>query len=164
MKIKLIGGPIPDDCTPDGFRYVPDDCRILWFNGINVRYEYLLDSSLGDTQTTIYRFIGAVESPNVTQQDPPVNAATQLLRQAIDVIEQRRKTYGPPAEHFARTATAVSAIFADKLREPLTAADWAQIMIMDKLARHQGDAPSDDTPIDLAGYAACLAECEMQPD
>ena len=89
-----------------------------------------------------------------------MNAATRLLQTAIDVIEQRRKTYGPPDQHFSRTAAAVSAIFADKLRSPLTASDWAQIMIIDKLARHQGDAPSDDTPIDLAGYAACLAECE----
>jgi len=33
-------------------------------------------------------------------------------------------------------------------------------MILDKLARHQGTAKTADTPIDLAGYAACLAECE----
>jgi hypothetical protein len=33
-------------------------------------------------------------------------------------------------------------------------------MILDKLARHQGSARSADTPIDLAGYAACLAEVE----
>ena len=33
-------------------------------------------------------------------------------------------------------------------------------MILDKLARHQGTAKTSDTPIDLAGYAACLAECE----
>ena len=89
-----------------------------------------------------------------------MNAATRLLEKATQVIEQRRKTYGPPDQHFSRTAAAVSAIFADKLRSPLTSSDWAQIMIIDKLARHQGDAPSDDTPIDLAGYAACLAECE----
>ena len=86
--------------------------------------------------------------------------AGRLLEQASETIQQRRATYGPPAEHFAKTVAAVNAIFAGKLREPLTVGDWAQIMILDKLARHQGAAKSADTPIDLAGYAACLAEVE----
>lgn len=92
--------------------------------------------------------------------DMAANAAEALLDTAKRVIQQRRSTYGPPREHFARTVAAVNAIFSSKLREPLTEADWAQIMILDKLARHQGEARSADTPVDLAGYAACLAECE----
>lgn len=90
----------------------------------------------------------------------PLTPAQNLLDQAGRVIAQRRSTYGPPAEHFAKTVAAVNAIFVDKLSEPLTVADWAQIMIIDKLARNQGTAKSADTPIDLAGYAACLAEVE----
>lgn len=90
----------------------------------------------------------------------PLTPAQNLLDQAGRVIAQRRATYGPPAEHFAKTVAAVNAIFAHKLREPLTVADWAQIMILDKLARHQGTSRSSDTPVDLAGYAACLAEVE----
>ena len=86
--------------------------------------------------------------------------AEQLLELATRTVRQRRTTYGPPGEHFAKTVAAVNAIFADKLREPLTVGDWAQIMILDKLARHQGAAKSADTPVDLAGYAACLAEVE----
>lgn len=90
----------------------------------------------------------------------PETVAEQLLDTATRTIRQRRTTYGPPAEHFAKTVAAVNAIFGHKLREPLTVADWAQIMILDKLARHQGAAKSADTPVDLAGYAACLAEVE----
>jgi hypothetical protein len=86
--------------------------------------------------------------------------AEELLATAAATIRQRRGTYGPPAEHFAKTVAAVNAIFSHKLREPLTVADWAQVMILDKLARHQGAARSADTPVDLAGYAACLAEVE----
>lgn len=96
-------------------------------------------------------------------QESTVNDATpaeQLLDLATRTVRQRRTTYGPPAEHFSKTVAAVNAIFASKLREPLTVADWAQIMILDKLARHQGAAKSADTPVDLAGYAACLAEVE----
>lgn len=92
----------------------------------------------------------------------PETVAEQLLDIASRTIRQRRSTYGPPAEHFAKTVAAVNAIFAHKLREPLTVADWAQIMILDKLARHQGAAKSADTPVDLAGYAACLAEVEAE--
>lgn len=87
-------------------------------------------------------------------------AADRLLETARRTVGERRATYGPPAEHFAKTVAAVNAIFAGKLREPLTVADWAQIMILDKLARHQGSSRSADTPVDLAGYAACLAEVE----
>jgi hypothetical protein len=92
----------------------------------------------------------------------PTPAAERLLATATITIRQRRGTYGPPREHFARTVAAINAIFSHKLREPLTEADWAQIMILDKLARHQGTSRSADTPVDLAGYAACLAECESQ--
>ena len=92
--------------------------------------------------------------------DTPTNAAEHLLRTAIHTVGARRATYGPPREHFAKTVAAVNAIFSHKLAEPLTEADWAQIMILDKLARHQGTSKSADTPVDLAGYAACLAECE----
>lgn len=86
--------------------------------------------------------------------------AEQLLETARATVRQRRSTYGPPAEHFARTVAMVNALFSGKLREPLTVADWAQVMILDKLARHQGSAKSADTPVDLAGYAACLAEVD----
>lgn len=82
-----------------------------------------------------------------------------LLETAKRTITERRTTYGPASEHFRRTVGAVNAIFAAKLREPLTVADWAQIMILDKLARHQ-ERPKEDNQVDTAGYAACWAECE----
>lgn len=96
----------------------------------------------------------------VLAADTGLPAADRLLVEALDVIRQRRLTYGGPRHHFARTVGAINAIFASKLREPLTISDWAQIMILDKLSRNQGDNKTHDTPIDLAGYAACLAECE----
>ena len=86
--------------------------------------------------------------------------AEQLLELAQSTVRQRRQTYGPPTEHFARTVAMVNGLLGDRLRSPLTAADWAQIMILDKLARHQGESKTPDTTVDLAGYAACLAECE----
>ena len=88
--------------------------------------------------------------------------AEKLLRESIAVIADRRGSYGPPGEHFAKTAAAISSVFADKLRpgESFSGADWACIMILDKLCRAQGPRAIPDNPVDVAGYAACWAEAE----
>lgn len=86
--------------------------------------------------------------------------AEQLLSMTTQAVEQRRNTYGPPDTHFARTVGAINAIFAHKLSQPLTPSDWAQIMIIDKLARQQCK-PIVDNPVDVAGYAACWWECHV---
>jgi len=89
--------------------------------------------------------------------------AEQLLLDAIDTIRDRRTKYGSPRDHFKKTVGMINAAFADVLRRPLTEADWALIMTMDKIARDLGPCPTPDTPIDLAGYGACLAECRHTP-
>ena len=90
-----------------------------------------------------------------------VPPAEQLLQKSIEAVTDRRETYGAPGDHFGRTVGAINAIFAHKLREPLTPSDWAQIMVIDKLSRHQGQ-PILDNPVDVAGYAACWWECQTQ--
>ena len=85
--------------------------------------------------------------------------AEQLLDKARQTVAQRRQTYGPPTEHFKKTVGMINAAFSEVLKRPLTEGDWAIIMMIDKIARDQGPTPTDDTPIDMAGYAACLAEC-----
>jgi hypothetical protein len=130
----------------------------VWWTGTSG----VLASWLFHAVTTI-REERAMKDPNhpgYLGHDELPTKAEELLEVATRTVRQRRGTYGPPAEHFAKTVAAVNAIFGHKLREPLTVADWAQIMILDKLARHQGKAKSADTPVDLAGYAACLAEVE----
>lgn len=89
--------------------------------------------------------------------------AEDLLHQAIEVIRDRRPKYGGPLNHFQRTVGMVNAAFLEVLVRPLTPADWAIIMTLDKVARHMGPTKTTDTPVDLAGYAACLAECEAKP-
>lgn len=90
---------------------------------------------------------------------PPESAAERLLAEAQSATASRRADYGPPREHFARTVGAINAVFSAKLREPLTSADWALIMILDKAARYMGDRPTRDQIVDMAGYSGCLAEC-----
>lgn len=90
--------------------------------------------------------------------DERSSPAEQLLLETLDVIRDRRPKYGGPRKHFARTVGMINAAFADILRRPLTEADWAQIMILDKIARYNGPSSTTDGPVDIAGYAACLAE------
>jgi hypothetical protein len=96
--------------------------------------------------------------PEPETAGPPV--AVRLLEQATAAVKDRHAVYGPPTGHFARTVGMVNSLFADVLRRPLTTADWARIMILDKLARDLGPRPHPDNAVDLAGYAACLAECQ----
>lgn len=98
--------------------------------------------------------------------DQVLTPAESLLRTAIDTVRERRGTYGPPEEHFRITVGLLNAAFTDKLRRRLDAGepafaidDWPIVMALDKIARDMGPRPSPDTPIDLAGYAATLAEC-----
>ena len=99
-------------------------------------------------------------SPDAEFRSETPSAAVTLLDQARAAVIDRHGKYGPPQEHFARTVGMVNAAFSQVLKRPLTPADWAIIMTLDKVARHMGTAKTADTPIDLAGYAACLAECE----
>lgn len=88
-------------------------------------------------------------------ETPP---AESLLLQALEVIRDRRPKYGGPKQHFKRTVGMINAAFAEILKRPLTESDWATFMILDKIARFNGPNATEDGPIDLAGYAACLAE------
>jgi hypothetical protein len=99
---------------------------------------------------------GIVAAP--PDEDAP--PAEQLLLQALEVIRDRRPKYGGPRDHFRRTVGMINAAFAGVLNRPLTEADWAVIMTLDKVARYMGPSKTSDGPIDLAGYAACLAEVE----
>jgi hypothetical protein len=89
-----------------------------------------------------------------------ISPAERLLMDAIDVVRDRRPKYGGPKHHFRRTIGMINAAFADVLKRPLTESDWAIFMTFDKVARFLGPNKTADGPIDLAGYAACLAECE----
>ena len=87
--------------------------------------------------------------------DSTDSPAVAMLRQTIAAVRDRHGKYGPPTEHFARTAALVNAAFGTTF----TASDWALVMILDKVSRQLGTQSTDDGGIDIAGYAACHQEC-----
>jgi hypothetical protein len=123
--------------------------------------EYPVDHILqGERELRLYPGDEMEPEATVIESDdagPPV--AVQLLDTARAAVLDRHRVYGPPDEHFARTAGAINALFGSILRRPITAADWGRMMIVDKLARDLGPLPHPDNPVDMAGYAACVASC-----
>lgn len=81
--------------------------------------------------------------------------AERLLLDALDAVRDRRGKYGPPINHFSITVGLVNACFGTSFTE----SDWATIMVLDKIARSRGPMDCRDNDVDLAGYAACRAEC-----
>lgn len=81
----------------------------------------------------------------------------QMLKNAALVVIERGDSYGPPAEHFARTVGLINAIYGTSFRPE----DWGKMMILDKLAR-DWETPKIDNLTDIAGYAACIYEIRMQ--
>jgi hypothetical protein len=94
------------------------------------------------------------ETNDVSSQQP-VTVAEQTLRGAIEAVRDRHTKYGPPVEHFSRTAALVNAAFGTTF----TSADWALVMVLDKVARLRGPTPTTDGGIDIAGYGSCYEEC-----
>ena len=90
--------------------------------------------------------------------DQPVTVAEQTLQGAIEAVRDRHTKYGPPVEHFGRTASLVNAAFGTTF----TPADWALVMVLDKVARLRGPTPTTDGGIDIAGYASCYEECRSR--
>ena len=109
-----------------------------------------------DASTDDIRWTG----DSILAKQDDISPAERLLMDAIDVVRDRRPKYGGPKHHFRRTIGMINAAFADVLKRPLTESDWAIFMTFDKVARFLGPNKTADGPIDLAGYAACLAECE----
>ena len=95
-----------------------------------------------------------MQTDEVSSQQP-VTVAEQTLRGAIEAVRDRHTKYGPPVEHFSRTAALVNAAFGTTF----TPADWALVMVLDKVARLRGPTPTTDGGIDIAGYGSCYEEC-----
>lgn len=78
-----------------------------------------------------------------------------LIRAERLINGERRAAYGHPLDDYTRTAAIVSAAFAHKLKEPLTAEDMLMVMVFVKCSRQINKFGTDNLA-DLAGYAGCI--------
>jgi hypothetical protein len=76
------------------------------------------------------------------------------------VCGPRNEDYGSPADDFGTQAEMFSSYLSrtNGAQVLVTASDIAALMILVKIAR-QAHRPKMDNWVDIAGYAACGAEC-----
>lgn len=74
------------------------------------------------------------------------------------VTGQREQDYGTPENNF----TAIARLWSAYCASPFTAEDVAIMMCLFKIGRMVTGAGTDDSYIDLAGYAACAGELRAE--
>lgn len=168
---KLTGYTPPESCCEGGKCHTPTDglAETLSVIGDRLRdaQREIPDDWIlrGDRELREQRLRGdgVMNAPSETYAEwkpeafQPQTAAHETLNHAIAAVLDRHQKYGPPTEHFARTAALVNAAFGTSF----TAADWALVMVLDKVSRQRGPAATHDAAVDIAGYAACHQECRQ---
>lgn len=83
----------------------------------------------------------------------------EILNTAVScVCGAREEQYGPPEDNFNRIALYWTLHLGLDADTALTAQDVAIMMMLLKIARAETGVGSDDTFVDIAGYAACAGE------
>ena len=81
----------------------------------------------------------------------------EILEKASQIVTgHREQEYGSPEDNFERIAK----LWAVYLETEINAADVAAMMILLKIARLIGGNGTEDTWIDIAGYAGCGGEID----
>lgn len=91
---------------------------------------------------------------------PAVTEREKLLDEAKAIVcGDRDQQYGRPEENFG----IIAELWSNYLRHSVSSRDVAMMMILFKVAREATGRGKRDSLIDIAGYAACAAECEASP-
>lgn len=93
-----------------------------------------------------------------------MKAAADTLRIAAEAVcGERNQSYGSPADDFRTQAEMFSSYLSrtNGAQVLVTASDIAALMILVKIAR-QAHCHKADNWIDVAGYAACGAQCDSE--
>lgn len=81
---------------------------------------------------------------------------TDMLLEAVNTVFQRGIVYGPPNENMKRTAQIWSGILGIEV----TPIQVCLCMIGVKMARLVESPGHGDSALDIAGWAACLRDCQ----
>lgn len=86
---------------------------------------------------------------------------TEILKKAQDCVTGVRQIeYGEPEDNFA----VIARLWSAYLENIVTEADVAAMMVLFKVARLATGAGSEDSWVDIAGYAACGGEIATKGD
>ncbi len=84
---------------------------------------------------------------------------SEVLKKAEQIVTgEREQQYGQAEHNFAVIAELWNTYLIWKKDEGLTAKDVANMMILFKTGRATTGTGTEDTYVDIAGYAACAAE------
>jgi hypothetical protein len=83
----------------------------------------------------------------------------KLLAEAAEIVtKDRATTYEEPESSFTNIAALWDAYLKAKIDPTITPADVSLMMIQLKVARLTNNPSHWDSTLDIAGYAACLAD------
>jgi hypothetical protein len=85
-----------------------------------------------------------------------MTTGTEMLLRAHDTIQERGRAYGPIKQNHER----IAALWATLLEHPISPVQVAMCMTALKLARLMETPNHEDSAVDIAGYAACIRECQ----
>jgi len=94
--------------------------------------------------------------PEEPTGEPSATVREKVLTAAVQAVCGHRATdYGPPEDNFG----AIAMLWGIYKGTHFTATDVAMMMALLKIARIKSGTATTDSFVDLAGYAACAAEC-----
>ena len=107
------------------------------------------------TERELDTCLEAIALSEARSQPEPTTRKTVLEAAAAAVCGHRATDYGTPEDNFG----AIAHLWSVYKGAHFTATDVAMMMALLKIARIKSGTATADSFVDLAGYAACAAEC-----
>ena len=85
-----------------------------------------------------------------------MSVGTEMISRVHETLRDRGKSYGPIKLNHER----IAALWSTLLQHPVTPVQVAMCMVSVKLARLMETPNHEDSAVDIAGYAACIRECQ----
>jgi len=85
-----------------------------------------------------------------------MGTGVDMLSETLQVVRSRGTNYGPIRQNHER----IAALWSTLLGQPVTPVQVAMCMVGVKLARLVETPDHADSAVDIAGYAACIRECQ----
>jgi hypothetical protein len=103
--------------------------------------------------------------PAPSKQKPtplPDTKRSALLQEAMTITHHdRNANYGNPEDNFQHIANLWNSYLAvNTARTEISSADVAVMCMLIKVARLGNNPDHHDSAVDIAGYAACLSDCQ----